>query len=436
MESGASGFFFTVASTFHSPLFIHAYLGGIIILPTMHTIRNAIYPGLRGAFFYGAYWGAVGLHEPFIVVYFMRNNLTAEQIGWLAAVLPTCTLVITPLITRLADRTGRRVLLLALTCLIFGAALTLPAWPFFTPTFGAMIGFAALFAIFRSPIAALADSLVASMAARRELDFGSMRLWGSIIFTLAAFSTGGIWARTGFETMFLFSGLGLLPVALAALLLDELPARSEMNQTLAKDEKPRGRFVLDTGILFLLGSTFLVIAALFMAMTFTPILMTQLGGSETMVGWMTGTAALCEVPGMLFGSRIARRLGSTTALLAAYTIITAGLIGFGLSTTPALLILCSGVRGLGFGLLLVGTVTTINTRAPREFTSTYQGILNAACWGLAPLLGGPVSGWVFQNQGPTALFYLSALMSLAAMLLILPTYKIWHTAPKPAALVE
>lgn len=402
----------------------------------MHTFRQSIYPGLRGAFFYGVYWGAVGLYEPFLVVYFLRTGLNAEQIGWLAAVLPTCTMIIAPMVARLADRTGRRTPLLALASLCFGAALTLPFWPFFSPSFITVLGFAALFAIFRSPIVSLADSLIASMAARQELDFGSMRLWGSMIYTLAAVFTGALWARTGFETMFLIAGLGFLPVAFAALLLDELPGQPASESPAGEESKPRGRFVLDASLLFLLGSTFLVIAALFMAGTFTPVMMTQLGGSEAMVGWISGTAALCEVPGMLFGSRIARRMGSTNTLLAAYSIIAVGLLGTALAPTPFLIIFLAGVRGLGFGLLLVGTVMTINTRAPREFTSTYQGILNASCWGLAPLLGGPISGWVFQNLGSSALFFTAALMALAAMLLILPTYRLWRPAPEGAELAD
>jgi MFS family permease len=85
----------------------------------------------------------------------------------------------------------------------------------------------------------------------------------------------------------------------------------------------------------------------------------------------------------------------------------------------------SVLRGFGFGIMLVSAVMIINTRAPRGFSSTYQGMLNAAGWGLAPLLGGPVSGWIFQTYGPQTLFLLAGGMSLAAGLIIAPTYWIW-----------
>lgn len=400
----------------------------------MNTIRQHIAPGLRGALFYAFYWGAVGLYEPFLNVYFMRIGLDSTQIGWLAAVLPLCTLAVAPLVARMADRARRRVLFLALGSGGFALAIMLPLAPGFRPTFAAMVGFVGLFAVFRSPIVALADSLTASMAQRHALDFGAMRLWGSIAYTITAICLGLVWARTGFSTMFFCTGLGFVLVILAALLLEE-PAPQVPNVSsreahplveLAHEKQPApARWSLDPGLLFLLSATFLVIAALFMAGTFGSVYMVQLGGSEGLVGALMGISALGEVPGMLVGSRVARRFGYTNTLLVAYVLNAAGLFGYGLAQTPNVMLIFSALRGLGFGLLLVCTVTIINLRAPHHLAATYQGILNASCWGLAPLLGGPISGWIYQNLGPSTLFFTAAGMVLTATILITPTYKIW-----------
>lgn len=390
----------------------------------MNQLRHSIHPGLRGALFYATYWGAIGMFEPFLTLYFLRQGIQATQIGWLAAVLPLCTLLIAPLVSRLADRLQRRVVFLALAGLGFGAALTLPALPAFRPTFAALVGFVALFAVFRSPMVALADSLIAQMAAHHALDFGAMRLWGSICFTVTAIGLGLLWESSGFSTMFLVAGLSFLPVIAAALLLDEAPRIAHPSEQPAG--LPQGaRLPLDPGLLFLLAATFLIIAALFMAGTFGAVFMNQLGGSQMMVGALMGVGALGEVPGMLFGGRVARRIGPTNTLLAGYAANALGLAATGLAREPWLLLVFALLRGLGFGLILVGTVTLINTRAPKGYTSTYQGILNAACWGLAPLLGGPISGWIFQSYGPSGLFFTAAGMAVAACFCIAPTYRLW-----------
>lgn len=394
----------------------------------MDHLRQIIHPGLRGALFYALYWGAMGLVEPFLTVFYLRSGLDAAQIGWVVALLPLCTLVITPLVTRLADRTHKRTLALAISCLGFAAAATIPAWPGFQPGFGSVLVFVALYAAFRSPIVSLADSLITSMANRRALDFGAMRLWGSIVFTITSIATGAIWERTGFRIMFISGMLCLLPVVLSALLLDD-PTRPREDAALQQGQPPTRhteRFSIEPSILFLLAATFMALAGLFMAMNFTPVYLTALNGSQAMVGAMVGASAAAEVPGMLFGGRIARRLGPNTMLILSYLIIAIGIAGVGLVASPGVLVAWAVVRGLGFGLMLVGTVTTINTRAPSQFTSTYQGILNAACWGLAPLLGGPFSGWVYQNYGPRPLFLLAGGMTLAAVFFILPTYKLWR----------
>ena len=391
----------------------------------IHTLAQKFHPGLRGAFFYAAFWGAIGAYEPFIAVYFLQCGLDETQIGWMAAVLPFCTLLISPLVSRLADRTGRRVRLLALACAGYGLALTLPSLPGLEPGFPLLLALVGLFAAFRSPIIPLSDSLIAPMAVRYQLDFGSMRLWGSVFFTITAIGLGGLWQRAGFETMFLAAGLGFILVVLAALLLEE-PRPGQA----APRSATRARLVLDPGFVFLVAATFLIIAGLFMAGTFGAVYVTGLGGSPALVGALMGVAALGEVPGMMFGLRIARRLGDTNTLLIAYVLRAVGLPGYTVSTLPGVLLAFALLRGVGFGAILVCTVTIINHRAPPNLASTYQGLLSSLCWGLAPLLGGPFSGWVYQTYGPLVLFLTAAGLTVTAGLLLTPTYRLWRSTPQ------
>jgi MFS transporter, PPP family, 3-phenylpropionic acid transporter len=394
-------------------------------------LRAKIQPGLRGAFFYAIYWGAVGMFEPFLNVFYLKNGLNGTQIGWMAAVLPFCYLVITPLISRLADRTRRRVPILTLTVLCFGAALTLLALPGLKVTFFVLLGIVGLVSLFRSPVNPIADSLIAGMASRHQLDYGHMRLWGSLFFTLSAMTLGVVWQVSGFVVMFLASGVCFLPVILAALLLDEPAAVSQTPPGLEPAApKTVRKTTLDPGLLCLLGGTFLILAGLFMAGTFGAVYVTQLGGGAALVGAMMGMAALGEVPGMIFGSRIARKVGDTNMLFSAYLIVAVGLAGYTLSNSPWTLLAFAALRGIGFGAILVNTVTILNNRAPRELASTYQGILSAACWGLAPLLGGPLSGWIYQTYGPQPFFLTSAVIAVCGAGLLLPTYQLWKESSR------
>jgi len=393
----------------------------------LSSLRTRLYPGFRGALFYAIYWGVVGGFEPFLNLFYLTNGLNSAQIGWMAAVLPFCTMVINPLISRLADRSRRRVAILAITCAGFGAALLLLGMPGLRFTFSLLLALYGLVSIFRSPVNPLADSLIAGMASRYQLDFGHMRLWGSLCFTITAVTFGALWQQSGFPVMFRVTAAGFLLVILAASLLDELPL--PLVPPTAEHTDPAAHkahnLALDPGLLCLIGGTFLLLGGLFMASTFGPVYVAEQTGSVSLVGSLTGFAALGEVPWMLFGRRIARRTGYTNMLLMAYALVAVGLAGYIVSIAPPILLSFAVLRGVGFGALLANTVTILNNRAPREMASTYQGILSAACWGLAPLLGGPFSGWLYQAYGPVALFLTASGLAVAAGALLLPTYRLW-----------
>jgi len=386
-------------------------------------LKKVIHPGLRGALFYGLYWGVIGMFEPYVTVHFIRLGFNGQQIGWLAAVFPLFNFIITPLISRLADRTNQRILILAVSFAGFGILLAFLPVPV---TFLSVLALYALVMAFRSPLTPLSDSLIAHMSERHRLDFGSMRLWGSIIFTITSLSLGIVWQKTGFNIMFLVSGVAFIVVVFAAFLLDEIPAQPPQNQQKSGILPRTSRINLpEPGILFLLGGNFLLVGAVFMAGTFGTVYMASLKGGEAYLGALFGLSAMAEVPGMLFGRRIARRLGDTNTLILSYALIGVGLAGYAFSTSPWVMLLFAMVRGLGFGIFLVSTVTIINHRAPENQYATYQGLEKSLCWGLAPLLGGPLSGLLYQIYGPSTLFFLNAGMTAVAVLLLLPTFRLW-----------
>lgn len=387
--------------------------------------REKIHPGLRGALFYSVYWGVIGMFEPYVTVHFLRLGFTGQQIGWLAAVFPLFNFIFTPLVSRLADRTNRRIMILAAATA--GFALLLAFLPFPTTFLGVLPIFALIMA-FRSPLTPLADSLIARMSETHQLNFGSMRLWGSIAFTLTSLGLAAAWQRSGFQLMIWISCACFVLVILAAFLLDE-PHAAAPGTTLAQVDQPRPGVLPEAGILFLLGGNFLIVGAVFMAGTFGTVYLASLNGGEAYVGALFGLSALTEVPGMLFGRRLAHRFGDTSTLLFAYALTGVGFVGYAFSSTPLLLLLFAMIRGVGFGVFLVTTVTIINRRAPENMYATYQGLEKSLCWGLAPLLGGPLSGWIYQAYGPSTLFLLNAVMTVMAGALLLPTYRLWK---KPA----
>src|SRR5215217_3676860 len=136
----------------------------------------------------------------------------------------------------------------------------------------------ALMALVRSPIGPVADSLVARMAARHRLNFGGMRLWGSLGFALIAIASGALWQRAGYGFMFTLAGLVFLPVALCALLLEEGPVIARAAR------RPLREVGRDRGLIVLMVAACVVGAALGMDVAFQGVYVSYLGGGGLLVG--------------------------------------------------------------------------------------------------------------------------------------------------------
>ena len=375
----------------------------------MASFRDRLSPGLRGAVFYGAFWGIIGFFDPFTNVYLDQIGLSGPQIGWLSALLPLSAMVLPLALSRLADRTSRRVPILSGVALLYSLSLLLMPIPkTFLPIFGVMV----LLAIFRSPIAPMADGLVARMADKYQVDFGRMRLWGSLIFTITAIGLAPVWQWAGYPAMYISAGIMFLLVSGVSSLLEETPA------THAPANRQPIPIFKDLGLLVLLGATFLVGLAMSMVGTFGGVYMARLGGSQMEIGAILGISALFEVPAMFVGRRIFNRLGGPRTLLLGYGLVTICCVGFALAPTAGWMLAVTGFRGFGFGLYYISSVTMLNDRAPEALCTTYQSIMYALGWGIAPTLGSFLSGILFDSLGPSRLFLISAGVVIGAILLL------------------
>ena len=140
------------------------------------VLRN---PTVRGALYYFGYWGVVGSYIPFLYVHFQEIGLTGTQIALFATMLPLMMLTTAPLIANYADRSKRRRAILAICIVLVGGSMFLLGQG---ETFWHLLPLMLLMSFVRSPIAGIGDGLVARMAVKNGVNFGSMRLFGSFGF--------------------------------------------------------------------------------------------------------------------------------------------------------------------------------------------------------------------------------------------------------------
>ena len=374
-------------------------------------------PATIGAAYYGFFWPMVALYAPYFNVYLLSLGFSGTQMGILAAVFPLFALAVSPNISAMADRRGWRLKVLQIS--LIGWALVLLLYRFPT-TFVPMMLLVVMESAVRSPSLPIADGLIARMAMRHNLNFGGMRLWGSLGFAAVSIISGLIWERTGYSLMFVAAAIAVLPALFMARRLEE-------GETAVGNGRRSARFLLqDKGILILIISAFFLGMAQFSAFVFISVYMKHLGGTDAHIGLLFGLSALAEVPVMRYSGTIFQKLQGPRTLLLAMIILFFSMLGNALAWSPLMLIVINSVRGVGYGLLIVVMVQLLNERAPDGWNSTAQSMFQAAFLGLAPLLTSALNGRIYDLWGGSLLFGLmTAVIGFSIILLLLAMRRDW-----------
>jgi MFS family permease len=376
------------------------------------TVQKRLKPGTRGGLFYFWFFAAAGAFIPFLNVYFVELGLNGRQVGWLAALPPLVTLLLVPNLTALADRRRRRRRAAQIALVGLGLALLGLRWPDHFLTLAPLMFF---YALCYSPILPLADSITAGMAQRYQLDYGQMRLWGSLGYAVSNVASGWVWQQVGYGWMFLAAGVLFLPLTGVVETLEEIPTDEGED---GGEERPWRVLARDRGLLALLAAAFLTGVSFTMTITFEGIYMSHLGGGELAIGLLFGLAALFELPTMHYSGALGRRIGRRRVLLISFILLGSAYLAYTQAATPGQLALLGILRGLGFGLFFP-TGVALAARRAGKWAATAQAALAAATFGLAPLLANPAGGALFDAVGPASVFLAGATaVGLAALLMI------------------
>lgn len=364
----------------------------------------------KGSIYYFLSLFSAGAYMPFLYVYLADLGLTGEQIGLLAILSPVATLLFATPIASLADRKRWRVPILQLTQLLAGIIIFFLRIP---TSYKGIATLLVMLAFFSSPIMSLGESLIARMAQRHKLNYGAMRLWGSLGFAISALSFGALWQLVGFKIMFVVTSLLYLPMIYMAGKLEEGPVM------IATQRRSMWQLFRDGGFVLILAATFFSGISNSLSMTFGGIYARWLGGGNLLVGMITAFSAFGELPAMFFAERVSRRIRKSNTILLAFGLMAVGYLGYILSPSALTLPLFASIRGMGYGLWITTTIRLVTQRTPEAWAATAQSLLTVMMFGLAPLLAGPIGGWIHDVFDPAAVFWLAVgTLVIAAVVLV------------------
>ena len=355
---------------------------------------------------YFLYFAAFGIFVTYIDIYFRSLGYSGTQIGWINSILALVAIGAGPVWGLLSDRHGSvrpylAAAVLGSAVLAFGISRI--------HSFLWVLPAVAVFGFFRQPLLPLLDSSTMRVLRRQPEMYGRQRVWGTVGFILTTWGFGLLLTRSGLT--WLFTGyIGLLLLMLAVirwLPVSGVPLvrpRWSSMRVIVKDLD----WLLFTGSILLLG------IGNFATHHFLGIHIKELGSDEALVGIVAALGAVTELPILFWGAPLINRFGPWRLLFFSYAISAVRLMLYGLMPAAEWAIPISLLHSVTFGVYWIAGVAYVNRLAPDNLKATAQGLLYASM-GAAGVLGGPVSGMIFDAVGAEWLFFASSIMALGAM---------------------
>ncbi len=257
---------------------------------------------------------------------------------------------------------------------------------------------ATLFGFFYTGVQPIGDALALERLSREGKPFGPARLMGALAFAASALAFGFFLDASGREGWVALTASALMLVALLASFL------------LGGDKAPRGdvhplRLLKNRALMRMLAFILPAQATMGYFYAFFPTRFMELpGATGALLGWANLIAALAEIPFLLVGDRLFKRLDAAGVAAISTLALGARWLLVALGQSAALLLLSQLLHGLGYIAISVSMALYIRREVAPEAQASGQALLNVFCYGLARVLGNALGALAARALGRRGAF--------------------------------
>lgn len=347
---------------------------------------------LRLSWFYTAYFAVIGVLLPYWPVWLTDQGLSPVAVGTVLAVGFWIKPVAQPVVAALADSRGAlrgaAILMAAASIAAFAGYAVFDGLP-------AYLLLAALAGATFQTILPLAEALALAETKARGLDFGRIRIGGSVAFVLAALAGGALIERFGSGVVLVLVLAGLAATVSACV---ALPRRTGVERA-PWSWRRVADLVVDRRFLLFVAAAGLIQASHGVYYGFGTVIWRDLGFSESLIGGLWTVGVVAEIALFWWAGRMGR-LGTATGLMAL------GALGalvrwplMPLADTPALAGALQLLHGLTFGAAYLGAMRYLQETARPGLEATAQALYSALVSGAIMGLVMPASGLLYERLG-------------------------------------
>ena len=360
---------------------------------------------------------AFGALYPFITQYYKAIQLTGTQIGIISAITPIVSMIAQPVWGMICDRYQIRkpVLIVALLAAAVGSLL-------FTAvtSFGWVLFLFSVFSVFQCAVNPISDSMALTYAKARNVQFGSLRLWGAVGYAVAAYLTGLCVERWGHQVIFYFFCAAFL---CSIPFLRGIPGEAEGTRFSAgifsglKDLLRLPRFVL------FLVACFFVFGSVNANNIWFSLYYQHIGGSIAGIGLAFLLFAGSEAPFMKFAGAIIRRWGLEITILLASAVSMLRWLWYGTTPGTTMIIAFFFLQGVSVGFYLASAAQFVRENTPSSLQVTALAVFSSVGQGLGSMTCNLIAGVIADYYGIVSVYWFFGIATLLGLIpLLLITY--------------
>jgi PPP family 3-phenylpropionic acid transporter len=374
----------------------------------------------RVALLFAAVFVIAGTQLPYLPVWLDWIGLGPREIAVITAAPTLVRVAVTPAIAFAADRSGdHRRFLVILGWSALAAALLLTQCASFWP----ILLLTLLFAVAIATVIPLTETVAMAGVRAAGLDYGRMRLWGSLSFIAASFCGGLAIDRFGAPSaVWLVAGGAALTVVAA----HALPSPAEHGATPVPAARRRLRLADALGLMrsrafvaFLLAAG-AVQAAHGAFYTFGTLHWAAQGISGGWSGALWAIGVMVEIGLMAFSGALVRRVGAVELIVIGAALSVLRWFAMGFDPPLAALVMLQTLHGVTFGATHIGAFYFIAQAVAERQAGTAQALYASVTAGIA--MGGAMllSGQLYAVHGGRTYWAMAAIAAagLAASLML------------------
>jgi len=359
--------------------------------------------------FYLFYFASLGALIPYWSLYLKSLDFNATEIGQLVAILMATKIVAPNIWGWIADRTGRRMSIVRVASLLGAIAFT---GVFAGSGYWWLATVIAVFSFFWNASLPQLEATTMNHLGTDTWRYSGIRLWGSVGFIVTVAGLGPLLGRYG---------TGLLPGVLLALFvciwISSLSVPESAAGHLELDQEPLRKVLGRPIVVALLGVCFLMQASHGPYYTFFTLYLEEFGYSRSLIGQLWAIGVIAEIGIFLLMPRLLPRFGARRLLLAAIGLTALRwLLIAGFASHVLVIAVAQTLHAASFGLYHAVAIYLIHALFTGSHQGRGQGLYSSISFGAGGAVGSLVSGYLWTDINPEAMFQVAALTSLCALL--------------------